>query len=737
MKSKRWINLLLLVILLVGCGRDVTPTSLASPVVTVIPVPSVESTLRGYLDAYLVEDYESMFALISSASQAAYPAEDFAKRHTDALVAMTVESTEYAILSSLTNPQTSQAAFRLIYHTVLFGDLQRDFNLDLVLENGEWRLVWDTGLILPEMAGGKTLVNNSIPPSRGDIYDRNGNAIVTRQDAYALGLIAGEVNPENEDSLFYQLWRLTGVRPEVIRTDYQNYPAGLYVPVGEATVEAVERSGILGFSGVLSTQYSSRFYEPNVAAHAAGYTRFIAVEDDVNAYKRQGYSGGERIGAIGIEKWGEDYLRGRNAATLYVAGLDGGSETVIAQASSQPASSIYLTIDRDLQDKAQDAMDGLPGAIVVMEVDTGRILALVSSPGFDPNLFDGANNNSMNVNSIFNNPEQPLFNRASQGTYPLGSVFKVISMAAALESGLFTADSEYMCDYLWTEAPGLVLRDWTYERCEQEKIDNGTDTCSTQPSGLLTLPEGLMRSCDPWFYHIGYTLYNQDQANAISDMARGFGLGSATGIEGVEEDAGQVPDPANPMDATNLAIGQGALMVTPLQVADFIAAVGNGGTLYTPQVINKIAPPDGEPTYSFTPKVRGTLPIKPATLKVIQEAMVGVVTSAKPRGTAAHVFSGLDIPVAAKTGTAETSNGLPHAWFGGYTFANREDKPDIAIAVIVENIGEGSDYAAPIFRRLVEVYFRGTPGKLFPWETGYYVVRTPEPPPTETPTPSP
>jgi penicillin-binding protein 2 len=728
MKSKRWINLLLLVILLVGCGRDVTPTALGDPTVYVTRTPSVEAAVRGYLDAYLVEDYESVFALISSASQAAYPAEDFAKRHTDALVAMTVESTEYAILSSLTNPQTSKAAFRLIYHTVLFGDLQRDFNLDLVLENGEWRLVWDTGLILPEMAGGRTLVNNNVPPSRGDIYDRNGNAIVTRQDAYALGLIAGEVNPENEDSLFYQLWRLTGVRPEVIRTDYQNYPAGLYVPVGEATVEAVERSGILGFSGVLSTQYSSRFYEPNVAAHAAGYTRFIAVEDDVNAYKRQGYSGGERIGAIGIEKWGEDYLRGRNAATLYVAGLDGSSETVIAQASSQPASSIYMTIDRDLQDKAQDAMDGLPGAIVVMEVDTGRILAMVSSPGFDPNLFDGANNNSMNVNSIFNNPEQPLFNRASQGTYPLGSVFKIISMAAALESGLFTADSEYECDYLWSEISGVTLRDWTYERCEQEKIDNGTDTCSTRPSGLLTLPEGLMRSCDPWFYHIGYTLYNQDQANAISDMARGFGLGRATGIGHVAEATGLIPNPTDGLNATSISIGQGDVLVTPLQVATYIAAIANGGTLYRPQLVEKIQPVSGDPVSVFRPESTGTLPVSPENLAIIQQAMISVVENS--RGTAYARLGNFSIPVAAKTGTAESGAADPHAWFAGYSMLNNPDKPDIAVVVLVNYLGEGSEWAAPIFRRVMEIYFFGNPQTVYLWEETFGIIRQ-----TETTTP--
>ena len=325
-----------------------------------IPAPNVESALRSYLDAYLVEDFDSMYPLLSASSQAAYPAEDFAKRHTDALVAMTVESIEYSILSSLTNPQEAQAAFHLTYHTVLFGDLDRDINASLLLENSQWRLVWDTGWILPEMAGGKRLINNNNPPSRGDLYDRDGNALVTQQDAYSLGLIAGDVSRENEDTLFSLLWRLTGVRPEVIQADYQNYPTGLYIPVGEASVDAVRRSGVLEFSGVVTTPYTSRFYEPNIAPHAVGYTRFIAVEDDVNAYKRLGYSGGERIGAIGVEKWGEDYLRGRNSATLYVAAEDG---TLGTWSSPRPAPSRLrrstLTIDRDLQDKAQ-ARHGRP-----------------------------------------------------------------------------------------------------------------------------------------------------------------------------------------------------------------------------------------------------------------------------------------------------------------------------------------------------------------------------------------
>jgi penicillin-binding protein 2 len=230
-----------------------------------------------------------------------------------------------------------------------------------------------------------------------------------------------------------------------------------------------------------------------------------------------------------------------------------------------------------------------------------------------------------------------------------------------------------------------------------------------------------MRSCNPYFWHIGLDLFNLGETKSVSEMARGFGLGRLTGVVGLEEEVGQAPDPATQVDAVNMAIGQGDILVTPLQVANFVAAIGNGGTLHKPQLVEGLAPPDGEPTQLFKPEVIGKLPIGAENIKVIQDAMVGVIRNEKPRGTAWHVFTGLEIPVAGKTGTAQSGTDLPHAWFAGYTFAEQPDKPDIAVAVLVENIGEGSDYAAPIFRRIVELYFSGQPQKLYPWESSYNV----------------
>jgi penicillin-binding protein 2 len=740
-----WIELVLVSIFLAACtGAPITlpgpkPTqtsSLPTAQTTVIHTPGAEPALRAYLDALLKEDYASMYAMLAQASRAALNQDDLAARYTDALNTMSVSKMDYNILSSLTNPQTAQVAFHFVYHTVLFGDLGRDMTANLLLENSDWKIQWDDSLILPELAGGKHLVATHVQPARGDIYDRNGNAIATQTDADALGLIDGEVSDENASALFNRLFNLTGIRPEIIRSLYDSYPAGLYVPVGEASSAAVDKSGVTNFSGVSVNPYTSRFYEPNVAPHAVGYTLYISKED-VNKYKRLGYNGSERVGIEGIEKWGETYLHGRDAATLSVEG----ESNVLAQVTAQPADSITLTIDKDLQQQAQNAMDGLPGAIVVMEVNTGKVLALVSSPGYDPNLYDTNNfNMQWGLENMLNDPAQPTFNRATQGQYPLGSVFKIITMAAALESGVFTPASTFDCTYAYTEIPGKTLYDWTWQHCQDEKARTGNDTCNgvnAQPSGILTLPEGLMRSCDPWFYHIGYTLYNQDGGkykNDISNMARGFGLGKATGIGQVAEAEGNIPDPTDGLDATSIAIGQGKVLVTPLQVATFVSAVANGGTLYRPQLVQQIQPVSGDPINVFKPQANGTLPVKPENLKVIQDAMREVARNT--RGTAYYTLGNFAIPVAAKTGTAESSAIEPHAWFAGYSLNNNPDKPDIAVAVLVDNQGEGATWAAPIFRRVMEIYFFGHPQTIYPWESGFGVIN-PDYGIPATPTPQP
>jgi penicillin-binding protein 2 len=346
---------------------------------------------------------------------------------------------------------------------------------------------------------------------------------------------------------------------------------------------------------------------------------------------------------------------------------------------------------------------------------------MASSPGFNPNMFEPQNVNNAGLGNALNDVSQPLVNRAAESGYPLGSVFKIVSMATALETGIFKAEDTYNCDYYYTELQGYKLKDWTLDH-------------EVPPSGTLTLPEGLMRSCNPWFYHIGYTLFEQGKAAELAKMARAFGLGVPTGIEQIAEFAGNIPEAEAIDQSVFMAIGQDKIQVTPLQVASMIAAVGNGGTLYRPQVVEKITDPDGKAAYTFKPVVRNQLPVKPEVLKLIQETLKRVVSD--PRGTAVRVFSGLSIPVFGKTGTAETGVAQqPHSWFAAYTDAQRADKPDIAIAVIAEYAGEGSEIAAPITRRMLEVYFLGQPQKIFPWEAKLNVTRTPTPDGSETPVP--
>jgi penicillin-binding protein 2 len=409
--------------------------------------------------------------------------------------------------------------------------------------------------------------------------------------------------------------------------------------------------------------------------------------------------------------------------------------TQVGESEAKPADSVYLTIDRNLQFYAEEAIEGFAGAVVVLERDTGRVLAMASSPGFDANAFSDSPYSASRIAELI---PGSLVNRAAQGQYPLGSVFKLITMAAGMESGLYVPESTLDCQYSWTRLNDQIRYDWTWDHCQQrQQAGQECNTSDSTPSGVLTLPQGLMRSCNPFFWEIGYTLFENNRPNDIANMARAFGLGQRTGIEQIEEEAGRIVDPPTVIDVVNQAIGQGEVQVTPLQVARFVAAIGNGGTLYRPQVVERIQNIEGEPILEFQPEPQGTLPVTPDRLQVIQDAMIDVVSN--ERGTANFRLRGLQIPVAGKTGTAESGSGEPHAWFAGYTLAGESTgKPDIAIAVVLENAGEGSDYAAPVFKRIIETYYFGRPQSLYWFESNFGVTQTPTPLggiPTETPEP--
>lgn len=724
-------------------GGTSAPTSSMTPAETLPPapvsvtrVPDAKSAAEAFLSAWKKEDYTAMYALLNPAAQSATSAEAFTTRYQAVANEAALSGIDYEVLSAQTSPRSAQVGFRVILHSRLVVDITRENHMNLSIEDGQWRVQWDDGLILPELSGGNRLKMDYKIPARQDIYDRYGNPLVAQADAVAIGLDAGNTDPDQDDAVLTAIYRLLGIRPDDLRLKLEAYRAnGWYLPIGDVSAAALKRrgGGLAGYSGVQLTPFTTRYYFE--APHVTGYTSLIQ-KGKVEDYKRLGYSWTERVPRDGLELWGDSYLGGKRGGTLSVVNPDGSATlSTLADSPSGPSEVITTTIDSDLQFGAQQAIAGFKGAVVVMELDTGKVRTLVSSPGYDPNLFEPENFNVQfpeYVQAALYGDDQPMFNRATQGQYPLGSVFKIITMAAGLKSGVYTPQSTYECGYQFTELPDVTLNDWTYDHFQKDG--------ETQPSGHLTLPEGLMRSCNPFFYHIGLDLFDRGMRTAISDMARGFGLGSPTGFE-LKEEPGNVPVPQGRLEATNNAIGQGQTLVTPLQVADFIAAVGNGGTLYQPTVIQEIASPSGALPKVFNPVIRGTLPISGTMLTEIQKAMVSVIKNS--RGTANNRFRGFSIPVAGKTGTAEAPEGVPDAWFAGYSFANNPDKPDIAVAVLVENIGEGSDYAAPIFRRVMEEYFYGRPLSLYWWEQEFGVKKTETPEATstpsveETPTPQP
>ena len=727
---RRWTLLLALALVLNACGGiEFLPEATNTPAPTVAPTltpvtPDPAGTAATFLEAWGQGDYGGMYSLLSPLSQDAISRDDFEARYREVVRTANVISVTAQVLATLKTGATASVSFEVSLKTAVVGTITRKIEMPLVYTDNRWAIAWTDGLILPELAGGSTLHLDYAVPARANIYDRNGLGLAVQGEAVAIGVQKNQIT--DEAALLAALSELLRLKPETIAAKYANAQPDWYVPIGQASTEDVQArlSTLNTIGGIILTRYTTRYYPyGGVAPQVLGYLSAIPPEA-LSEYQARGYTGDERVGLAGLEAWGEPYLAGQRGGVLYAVTASG-DLIKLAESQAKPSQAIYTTIDRSLQLEAQNVLGNFRGSITIMDPATGEILAMASNPGYDPNLFDPTNRNSAGLEAVLADPGRPLLNRATQGIYPPGSVFKIPMMAAALMSGLFTADTPYTCTGVWnTLGPDAIKYDWTV-------------TFGVAPHGTINLVEALAYSCDPYFYTIAYDLfeYNPDY---MTEVAHAFGLGRATGIGQVAEAEGLIPDPAwktaaigedwTPGDSVNMGIGQGYVQVTPLQIAEMMGAIANGGTLLRPQIVHHIAPPGGEPLAPFAPIPNGALPVSAEQLAIIQEGLDGAINL--PKGTAHTVFPTFEIPVLGKTGTAEDpAVGAPHAWFAGYTQAHRPDKPDIVMVVMIENVGEGSQFAAPLFKRMAEIYFLGRAYSLLPWEAEFSGT------PTETPAP--
>src|SRR5574341_4167 len=709
------------VLLFAACISRSTPPS--GPIVSFggpTPTPNLgqpDGVEQVFLQAWMEGNYEGMYSHLSPNSQTEYSLEEFTDTYTSTAATITQTSVDAALLSALqdTTGTTAQLAFRVTYITQILGSIEQNLTMNLVLSDNRWGVVWTPALIFPELAGVNTLALDIEIPSRANIYDRNGQWLVSANaSAVTITIVPGLVSPEGEAQMLALLSHVLRVPPESIQQQYAGAPADWVIPIGDTDIETVQQYyyELNSYQPALNFQEKTgRRYFNVLAPHVLGYTSLIP-EDQLAMYQALGYQGHEIVGLAGLEKWGESYLAGTRGGVLSAYTPSGQYSGQIARREAQPAQSIYTTLDRDLQAIVQDAIEEAytagastwapragGAAVVVMDVNTGAVLAMASYPYYDPNVLNPYNNHPLAstsyITDLLNDPRQPFLNRATQGEYPPGSLFKLVTMAAALGGDLFEADYQYTCTGMWAELGEADIR--------QDWLEGG--------HGTINLEQALTGSCNPYFYHVGLITGRQD-FNLIPDYAVQFGLGRATGIQ-IEEETGLIPNPDwmqqtrgedwTLSDSVNIAIGQGDILVTPLQMAVVVSAIANGGTIYQPTLVDHIGLIGEAPSVVFEPQVAGQLSLSGEDIQSIRSGMRGV-TSTPYLGTAQYRLGTMEIAVAGKTGTAQVGNPdlPPIAWFGGYA---PYDDPEIAVVVMLENAGQGSGVAAPIFRRIVEKYY--------------------------------
>lgn len=543
----------------------------------------------------------------------------------------------------------------------------------------------------------------SIPAIRGMIFDRDGNLLVDNRPSFCAAVVPEDVR--DHEALFSFLGNVLkmDVREIKERLKKKAYYASFQPRIIKENCDTVTvarlQVHLSEFPGLEILVRSRRYYKYGpLASHVLGYIGEIS-QKELKKRKKEGYQAGDYIGKYGIEKTFEKVLRGKKGGYQVEVDANGREIKVLRKVESIPGHNIYLTLSLSLQQQLEKIMEGKAGAAVVVDPKTGEILAMVSHPNFDPNLLT-TRITPKQWKSLISNPLHPLVDRAIQGAYPPGSTFKIVTASAGLEEKVIQRNTLLYC-------PGYLRFGRRTYRCWKKS-----------GHGWLPVHQAIVESCDVFFYQVGLKL----GINRLAFYAKAFGLGQKTGIALPHEKPGLIPDtlwkkrrfhePWYEGETISVSIGQGYVLVTPLQMAMLMASVANGGKLRIPLIVKEIRNTDNKIIRVYKPRVKSRLPVSESVLGAIQAGLWGVVNEEHGTGHRARLKG---INVSGKTGTAqvirirrakapphEDNKFKDHAWFVAYA---PSEAPTVAMSVLVEHGGHGGHTAAPVAGTFLRFYF--------------------------------
>ena len=551
------------------------------------------------------------------------------------------------------------------------------------------------------------------PADRGILLDRKKRVLAHNRPSFEVYLVPEDLkaNPE----VLVKVGELLNMPQDEMKIKFQGKKSRLpFKPIKiKSDIDwdelALLETNRVHLPGLIVDVRPKRTYNyGHLASHLIGYLGEVD-KNELKQSREAIYRMGALVGKYGIESRWEVDLRGVDGGRQVEVDSLGREIKPLRSVEPFPGNNLILTIDFNLQKVAEDAFQENNGALIAMDPKTGRILAMVSKPSFDPAIF-ARNISHEDWNSLVTNPHHPLQNKGIQGQYPPGSVFKIITAIAGLESGAITPQTQMTCTGFYPYGN----RDF---RCWKEG-----------GHGTISLHRAIVESCDIYFYQVGLKV----GVDRIAHYAQEFGLGKTTGISLPHEKPGIVPStswkkkrlgvPWYSGETLSLSVGQGYLNATPLQLAMLISAVANGGKLYLPQVVERVENIYGNVLKEYPPLEMGRAAISENTLRIVQEALMGAVN--EPHGTG-WACALKEFKVAGKTGTAQVvkmpenfkkgdMERMPlkfrdHAWFVAY--APFED-PQISVAALVEHGGFGATAALPIAKKVIEKYLSLQPSSL-------------------------